>query len=227
MGDAARLEQVLVNLLVNASKYSHEGTGIRVGARADDEGVLLQVEDEGCGIHPEIREAVFQPFVRAHGSSGEGLGIGLTLARELVRLHEGRVTLDAGRGGRGTLVTVRLPVLRGKRAPAHTEEPTAHAPGVPLTVVVVDDHGDARAAMRLFLERDGHRVVSCATAAEALATTPGASPDLVLLDIDLPTARAGMSRSRCAATRRSRGRRSTRSPGTRRATTSRARGSRR
>jgi CheY-like chemotaxis protein len=114
------------------------------------------------------------------------LGIGLSLVREIVRLHGGVVALEAGRAGTGTAAILRLPLaVEGRVAPLVPAQP-ARAAGPSLKVVVVDDHPDARMSLRICLERDGHSVVVCATAAEALTRTPAERPDVVLLDIDLP-----------------------------------------
>jgi PAS domain S-box-containing protein len=186
VGDAARLEQVLVNLIVNASKYSPVGSTIRLEALADGTQAVVRVEDEGPGIPPDERERVFQPFVRLPGIRGEGLGIGLSLVREILRLHGGTIELASGRNGTGTAAVLRLPrVVDGRPLPV-TEETRAREACPSLKVVVVDDQLDARTSLQLCLERDGHHVVLCSTAAEALERTPAELPDVVLLDIDLP-----------------------------------------
>jgi len=186
VGDAARLEQVIVNLIVNASKYSPVGSQIRLHAMADGTQAVICVEDEGPGIPAEERERVFHPFVRLPGIRGEGLGIGLSLVREIVRLHGGTIELASGRDGRGTAAILRLPRTDDDRELPTRDETRVRKACASLKVVVVDDEVDARTSLRLCLERDGHHVVLCATAAEALERTPAELPDVVLLDIDLP-----------------------------------------
>jgi len=112
-GDAARLAQVLANLLHNAAKYTDDRGNISLVARADGTDLLLRVRDDGMGLTAELRERVFEPFVQAPDSLGQargGLGIGLTLVRTLVDLHGGSVEALSDGPGRGSEFVVRLPL---------------------------------------------------------------------------------------------------------------------
>jgi two-component system CheB/CheR fusion protein len=110
-GDAMRLEQVFANLLSNACKYSPEGAEIHVSAREQGEHAVVAVRDTGMGIRRDMLEAIFDPFVRDSTSGGEGLGVGLTLVRNLVTQHGGRITARSEGPGRGSTFVVTLPLL--------------------------------------------------------------------------------------------------------------------
>jgi PAS domain S-box-containing protein len=117
-GDAARLVQVLTNLLHNAAKYTEPGGNIALSASREGTNLLLRVVDDGIGMTPELREQVFEPFVQAPGSlekAAGGLGIGLTLVRTLVDLHDGSVIALSDGPGRGSEFVVRLPLAQHTR----------------------------------------------------------------------------------------------------------------
>jgi signal transduction histidine kinase len=115
-GDAMRLEQVFGNLLSNASKYSPDGAEISVTARAERGRAVVVVRDTGLGIRREMLEAIFDPFVRDSTAGGDGLGIGLTLVRSLVKEHGGHVAVHSDGPGRGSTFTIELPLVAAPRA---------------------------------------------------------------------------------------------------------------
>lgn len=109
--DRDRVEQIVTNLLSNAIRYSPNGGAIEVTASTNGAQVELQVRDEGMGIPPDKQEAIFERFGRAHAADYGGMGLGLTIARGLVQLHGGDITVQStGAPGEGTVFTVRLPV---------------------------------------------------------------------------------------------------------------------
>jgi signal transduction histidine kinase len=112
-GDAVRLQQVFGNLLSNASKYSPEGAEISLSARKEMGRAVVVVRDTGLGIRSEMLEPIFGLFVRENDHA-EGLGIGLTLARDLVTLHAGRITAQSDGPGRGSAFVVELPLVAGE-----------------------------------------------------------------------------------------------------------------
>ena len=186
--DPTRLEQVLVNLLTNAVKYTDPGGSIRVGLETGPAEAVLRVRDTGVGIAPEMLPRVFDLFAQADRSldrSQGGLGIGLTLVRLLVELHGGTVTVSSPGVGQGSEFVVHLPA-------ATTTNPAAPAPGAgpadgsARRVLVVDDNVPAAESLAMLVRLSGHeaRVVHDGTAALALA--PEFRPDVVLLDIGLP-----------------------------------------
>jgi signal transduction histidine kinase len=109
-GDAMRLEQVFANLLSNACKYSPEGAEIRISAREESGQAVVTVHDTGMGIRRDMLEAIFDPFVRDSTGGAEGLGVGLTLVRNLVTQHGGRITARSDGPGRGSTFVVELPL---------------------------------------------------------------------------------------------------------------------
>jgi signal transduction histidine kinase len=117
-GDAMRLEQVFANLLSNACKYSPEGAEISISSRAERRRVVVVVRDSGIGIRRDMLEAIFDPFVRDSTGGAEGLGVGLTLARNLVTQHGGQVTAQSDGPGRGSMFVVDLPLLATTPDPA-------------------------------------------------------------------------------------------------------------
>lgn len=109
-GDAIRLEQVFANLLSNACKYSPEGAEISISCRQEEGQAIVTVRDTGVGIHRDMLEAIFDPFVRESSAVAEGLGIGLTLVRDLVKRHGGRIKARSDGPGRGSTFAIELPL---------------------------------------------------------------------------------------------------------------------
>jgi two-component system, chemotaxis family, CheB/CheR fusion protein len=191
-GDEVRLNQVFQNLLHNAAKYTPQGGEIRVAARREGDEALISVRDNGVGMAPELVESAFEMFKqgsqsldRPHG----GLGVGLTLVQRLVHLHGGRVQASSEGPGKGTEFVVRLP-LRAEPAiidATSSSKEEREQTGVPRRVLVVDDNQDAAHALRLLLQTDGHEVMVAADGAAGLALAREHRPDVVLLDIGLPT----------------------------------------
>ena len=190
--DEARLVQVFTNLLTNAAKYTEPGGHIGMVVRQEGEQAVVEVSDDGKGIAPDLLARVFELFVQGHqGSerSGGGLGIGLTLVRQLVLAHGGTVEARSAGLGQGSTFTVRLPVAVPAPAAEVLRPPSAsglrHA-ARPCRVLFVDDNDDARELGALVLRRSGHEVVTAADGAEALAAVQSFLPDVGVLDIGLP-----------------------------------------
>jgi signal transduction histidine kinase len=191
--DAVRLEQVVVNLLNNAAKYTPEGGQIRLSVQqqGDDEAVL-RVWDTGIGIAPEFLSRVFDLFSQgeqapAHSQGGLGLGIGLPLVRALVELHGGRVEAHSAGLGQGSEFIVYLPVVPSPTshpAPPLTEAATP-TPGS-LRVLFVDDNADMSTITRKLLESYGYHFRTAHDGPRALEIAMEDQPDVVLLDIGLP-----------------------------------------
>ena len=191
-GDEVRLNQVFQNLLHNAAKYTPPGGEIHVAARREGDEAVISVRDNGVGMTPELAASAFEIFRqgsqsldRPHG----GLGVGLTLVQRLVQLHGGSVEAKSEGQGRGSEFIVRLPLRQEPEivdaASIPAEEP--HKAGTPRRVLVVDDNQDAAHALRLLLQTDGHEVMVAADGAAGLALAREHRPDVVLLDIGLPT----------------------------------------
>jgi PAS domain S-box-containing protein len=190
--DPTRLEQVFVNLLGNASKYSHDGGRIWFEAVTGQDGVDVRVRDEGIGLDPAMAERVFDLFAQAHSGldrSKGGLGIGLSLAQRLTELHGGRIRVHSDGLGLGAEFVVSLPLVAEAEAEAPGEDETSasRSAGAPArTVLLVDDNVDAARALALLLTHSGFAVVTAYDGGEALARAADVQPDIVLLDLGLP-----------------------------------------
>jgi signal transduction histidine kinase/ActR/RegA family two-component response regulator len=187
-GDPRRLAQVLANLLVNASKYSAPSTAIELGVRQEEEALVVEVADRGAGIPEELLEQVFEPFVQ--GESGlqtvGGLGIGLTLVRQLVELHGGTVTAASPGRGEGSTFTVRLP-MRSDIDPS--QEPPSRDQATEVDgrrILVVEDNREIAHALGELLSLHGCEIEIATTGEEGVARARADRPDAVLLDLDLP-----------------------------------------
>lgn len=187
--DPTRLEQVVVNLLNNAAKYTDEGGQIWLDVRQDGDEMVLGVRDSGVGIAPEVLPHIFDLFTQADRSldrSQGGLGIGLSLVRHLVEMHRGTVAVHSGGLGRGSEFTLRLPVLLspvGHEPPAPTRPASGGAPG--RRILVVDDNHDSADILARLLRTSGHEVRTAYTGLTAL-DLGDFLPEVVLLDIGLP-----------------------------------------
>src|SRR5262245_5434373 len=147
-GDPVRLEQVVVNLLTNALKYTPRGGHVDVRSDIEEGSGRIRVADDGVGIDADVLPRVFELFAQDDQTldrSRGGLGVGLTLVRSLVALHGGSVVAESAGRGKGSVFTVRLPRINGKPAASlRPEEPVASAVK-PLTVLIIDDNHDVRA----------------------------------------------------------------------------------
>ncbi len=187
-GDLDRLTQVFSNLLSNAAKYTEPGGHIRLAVWREADTAVVSISDDGIGIPPADLEHVFDLFsqVRAHQGRAEGgLGIGLSLVRNLVMLHGGSVSAESAGSGMGSSFTVRLPLLADgpplELPPALPDE----APSL-LRVLVVDDNADAANSLAALLELQGHAAAVAHDGAEGLALAQSFRPDVAILDIGMP-----------------------------------------
>jgi CheY-like chemotaxis protein/nitrogen-specific signal transduction histidine kinase len=186
-GDQVRLEQVMVNLLHNAIKYTPSGGLIDVCAGAVGEQVVVRVQDSGVGIAPEVIDNVFDLFTQAPGTLDRakgGMGIGLTLVRNLVELHGGTVTAESPGLGQGSAFTVRLP--RGSGLPVAASRPVAPANTSGRDVLIVEDNADSRDMLRALLECHGHRVDAVGDGVTAVNRAREHHFEILVVDIGLP-----------------------------------------
>lgn len=186
-GDPARLQQIVSNLVNNASKYTEAGGDIAVEVGVAQSEVRLVVRDSGTGIPEERFESIFELFVQLDtplARSEGGLGIGLTLVRRLVEQHGGSVEVHSAGAGAGSTFTVTLPVA----APVAAPEAVAPRPegGLPRDVLLIEDNDDAREALRLGLEMAGHRVRVASDGASGIERALEARPDVAVIDVGLP-----------------------------------------
>ncbi len=187
-GDQARIVQVIVNLLTNAAKYTDNGGRVRLTAGRHGDEVVLSVQDNGVGIEKEMLGRVFDLFTqidRSRPRSRGGLGIGLTLVRQLVELHGGRVAVQSDGPGRGSEFLVRLPAASAASAAPPPADQTA--PGSPsLHILIIEDHADARSTLQQLLTLLGHRVEAVPDGARGVEAALAGRPDVALVDLGLP-----------------------------------------
>lgn len=189
--DPVRIVQSLANLLNNAAKFTPEGGRIVFSATRDSE-LVLRVTDNGVGIAPEIVPQVFDLFVQEDRSLDRrqgGLGLGLSLVKRLIEMHEGHVAVISAGMGRGSEFVVRLPLAT---PPARITGDT-HAAARPvaagmraLRILVVDDNAESAEAMAILLRAIGHEVNTAYNGQAALEASRDEHPDVVFLDIGLP-----------------------------------------
>ena len=185
-GDATRLEQVVVNLLTNAAKYTDEGGRICLRVEVEDETAVLRVRDNGIGISADLLPRVFDLFTQEERSLDRtqgGLGIGLSLVRRLVEAHGGTVTATSA-PGLGSEFVVRLPL--SATAPVLTMRSLPKAASACCQVLVVDDSIDTAETLALLLGAAGHQVRTANDGPSALAAIAQVPPDAVVMDIGLP-----------------------------------------
>ncbi|MBA2355335.1 MAG: GAF domain-containing protein [Acidobacteria bacterium] len=193
MADPVRLSQVFSNILMNAAKYTPRGGRIDVTGERHGDAVHVRVTDNGVGIRVDMVPRVFEMFTQAGPTQDRaqgGLGIGLTLVRRLVEMHGGTVSAHSDGLGRGTSVTVVLPVV--EVGPSISDERLAPIeqrarPRVPgRRVLIVDDHADGAELLSLLLVEHGHDVAIASSGEAALDLLATFRPSLVFLDIGLP-----------------------------------------
>ena len=186
--DPLRFEQVITNLVNNAARYTPRNGHIRVTATRENADAVLRVQDDGIGIAADLLPRVFDLFTQADRSlvrSEGGLGIGLTIVRNLVELHGGTVTAESEGTGRGSQFVVRLPLGRAGAVPA--EPPAKDTAVVPsLRILVIEDNADNRDMLRSMLEVEGHQVSVAEDGAGGVEMARAARPDVAVIDIGLP-----------------------------------------
>jgi PAS domain S-box-containing protein len=189
--DAARLAQVVSNLLNNAAKFTPRGGRITLRVERDGKDAVVRVRDTGIGISQEALPVIFEMFAQADDSlerTHAGLGVGLTLVRRIVELHGGTVEARSDGPNLGAEFVVRLPVASRQRAGAQGEagDGARDVPGATLRILVVDDNVDSATTMAALLGMYGHEVRTVHDGLQALEEVPRFEPHVVILDIGLP-----------------------------------------
>ncbi len=193
--DPIRVEQILVNLLNNAAKYTNPGGTIELSLRDDKNMAVLTLRDNGIGISRTMQKRIFEPFFQVQRGKlpTEGLGVGLPLTRQLVEMHGGTIEVKSEGEGKGSEFTVRLPLIRGRvEKPAKkpiltgTGNRTLRAVRNKRSILVVDDNEAAAHALKRLLELRGHEVHVAYSGLAALEAARMADHDILVLDIGLP-----------------------------------------
>ena len=186
--DPDRLAQVFSNLLLNAAKYTDDGGCITLSLDHENGEAIVAVQDNGVGIPPQALERVFDMFAQLRSDDvrrTQGLGIGLSLVRTLVQMHDGTVRAFSEGPGRGARFTVRLPLAEGPVTPDVTAAPVA-ARKRGQRVLVVDDNTDAAASLALLLEMEDYEVCTAVDGEEAIEQARIFQPQIIFMDLAMP-----------------------------------------
>lgn len=195
--DAARIDQIFVNLLSNASKFTPRGGRLRLSMEIDAHPTVakkpapqavIRLSDNGIGISADMLPRVFDMFVQGDSDTGlsqPGLGIGLTLVKFLVELHGGTIEVHSPGPGKGAEFVVRLPLAsNGQPASGDEKDDEAHSP--PRDFLIVDDNVDAAEVLKLLLELEGHSVRTAHSGEKGIELASAMRPDVMLIDIGMP-----------------------------------------
>jgi two-component system CheB/CheR fusion protein len=188
-GDPARLQQLVVNLLMNGVKYTPAGGRVDVELATRDGDAVITVRDTGIGIAPEMLERIFELFVQGDDTlhrSSSGLGVGLTLVRSIAELHGGGGRATSAGLGMGSEFVVWLPVRSAEIAPG-AAEPRPEVAVRPMKILVVEDNNDSRRMLETMLKLDGHEVRVARDGEEGLEAFRQDPPSVALIDLGLPT----------------------------------------
>lgn len=186
-GDETRLEQIFSNLLNNAIKFSSQGR-IEITAKVENEEVQIEVKDDGVGMKEGDLQRVFEPFFRAsrNNTNSTGLGIGLSLVKNLTELHDGMVKAKSKGVGEGATFTVTFPALSSKE----TEQVERQAAGVVvnpgIVVALIDDNQDILATQTALFKNLGCKVFTSETGGAGVELILSKTPDVAFVDIGLP-----------------------------------------
>lgn len=208
--DEMRLEQVVVNLLNNAAKYTDRGGTIDLFLERKNEGAEIRIRDNGIGIPLQVQQEIFEPFRQMSNKDEIGLGIGLSLAKHFIELHRGTIRVESAGLGQGSEFIVWLP-LHNEKIPAHDpglsksglQQPPQLLVGLPdvpklppaperertkkyRTILIIDTDVQAAAVLENILDTTGHSVRTGNSHRSALQIVQTFRPDIILLDIDLP-----------------------------------------
>ena len=190
-GDPVRIEQIVSNLVTNAIKYTPAGGEVIISVDMKGDSGVLRVQDSGVGIAKERLGQIFGLFTQAENAIGRaqgGMGIGLSLVRNLVELHGGTVTASSDGVGKGSEFVVALPVARAESAsaPRAAAASDGRVETMPRRIVVVEDNADIRTLLQLKLRRLGHDVEAVGDGERGIERIENLKPDMALVDIGLP-----------------------------------------
>jgi len=186
-GDSTRLQQILGNLLSNAIKFTPAGGAVTLSVRSGDSDVELRVHDTGEGITPEFLPHVFDRFRQQDASTvrnHQGLGLGLSIVKQLVEGHGGTIQAESSGPGEGATFTILLPIYGGTALQADANEVLPSLLGA--KILVVEDDADVREVVRSILAQNGANVRTAASAADALTDFAARRPDILISDVGMP-----------------------------------------
>ena len=185
-GDEERLVQAIANILQNAVKYTPAGGHITIELQRNGATAELSIADDGIGISSDLQTVIFDSFVQGPTEQREGLGLGLTIAKSIIELHDGRVAVHSNGIGAGCEFLICLPCLATHQYAA--TEPLSFDYGDidRRSIMVVDDNIDAATSLGQLLKLLGHDVRTCFSGGEALQTIAQFSPHVIFIDIEMP-----------------------------------------
>jgi two-component system, chemotaxis family, CheB/CheR fusion protein len=187
-GDANRLMQVVVNLLSNAANYSPRASTVRLLVTIEDGQGVLRVIDHGVGIEAELQSKIFDLFVQSEqrlDRSRGGLGVGLSLAKNIIELHGGRIDVHSDGPGKGSDFKVSIPLLASTTLKWGVEHAQLRRSDR-CRIVLVDDQADSREMLRMLLESRDHVVIDVEDGPTAIEVISREKPDVAFIDIGLP-----------------------------------------
>jgi signal transduction histidine kinase len=184
--DPVRLEQIISNVLCNAAKFTNQGGHIWVKMEPVELEAVITIRDDGVGISPELLPKIFTMFSQEGRAVAKGgLGIGLGLVFQLLKLHGGRIEARSAGEGKGSEFIIRLPLSRKKFDHAG-ENMTAKTVRRPRRVLIVEDNADSRESLSMLLSLWGHKVESAEDGQSAIAAAIKSKPEFALIDVNLP-----------------------------------------
>jgi CheY-like chemotaxis protein/anti-sigma regulatory factor (Ser/Thr protein kinase) len=188
-GDPSRIEQVVTNLLTNAAKYTPADGKVTVELSVEGDQAVIRVADNGIGIPENMFSHIFEMFRQQPQHRGQGLGIGLALAKTLVEMHGGTIQVHSDGPGKGTTFTCRLPLSESRQPavalPTYPFEKRT-SPAERFRIVVIDDQVDALHELCLLLKLFGHEVYAAHSGQDGIDQANRVQPQVVLLDIRMP-----------------------------------------
>jgi CheY-like chemotaxis protein/anti-sigma regulatory factor (Ser/Thr protein kinase) len=182
--DPARLVQVVQNILDNATRYTPQDGTVLLRVATEGDELVIEVSDNGVGIEPELLPHLFNVFAldeRREERPPQGLGLGLSISRNLVELHGGTITAESSGVGRGSRFTVRLPIdTDGIVPPVEPERAPQYR------ILIIDDHDEIAQGFAQFLSKAGHSVLTASDGELGLTFAAEFKPQAVIIDIGLP-----------------------------------------
>ncbi len=192
-GDPARLQQMFWNIIRNATKFTNQGT-IQVSTSIKDNMFHVEVSDTGMGIEPELLDRIFMPFEQGESGLFGGLGLGLTITKALVDLHNGHIQVKSNGKDQGSTFILEFPIADAPVASLLTSPTTPATDEVtPLRILIVEDHVDTNEALRLLLTMRGYDVLTALNVKSALALAETNVIDVLISDLGLPDGNAGQT----------------------------------
>lgn len=190
-GDPSRLQQVFINLLKNAAKYSPPGATISISLSTEDEQAVIRIKDSGIGISADMLDRIFDLFVQSDETidrADGGMGVGLTLVKAIVELHGGTIVAQSDGKNAGSEFTVRLPLLSETDDRLTTLDASTVSCGTIncFRIAVVEDNADSRATLESLLQLDGHEVRTAPDGLRGIKLISDWQPDVAIVDIGLP-----------------------------------------